>query len=121
MNSAQLVAIVDDDESIRMATASLVRSLGRQTRQFESAEAFLAFGELADFACVISDFMMPGMTGVAMHERMLALGYRLPTFFITAFPSDELKARALTNGALAVLHKPVDADDMAHWLDVALG
>ncbi|MWL89069.1 response regulator [Cupriavidus sp. SW-Y-13] len=120
-SAAPLVAIVDDDESIRMATASLVRSLGRRTEQFASAEAFLASDKIAAMDCVVSDFMMPGMTGVAMHEQLLALGYRMPIVFITAFPSEELKTRALANGALAVLLKPVDANDVAHWLDVALG
>jgi len=64
--------------------------------------------------------MMPGMSGVEMHERIIALGDAPPTIFITAFPSANLKAKALANGALAVLDKPIDADAIAHWLSVAL-
>jgi CheY-like chemotaxis protein len=64
--------------------------------------------------------MMPGMSGVEMHDRILALGYAPPTIFITAFPAADLKAKALANGALAVLDKPVDTDAIAHWLSVAL-
>lgn len=120
MCSAQLVSIVDDDEAVRLATASLVRSLGRQTRLFASAEEFLQSGQIAETSFLISDVMMAGMSGVAMHDRILALGYSPPTIFITAFPTAELKAKALASGALAVLDKPVDADAIAHWLSVAL-
>ncbi|WP_428979400.1 response regulator transcription factor [Cupriavidus oxalaticus] len=111
---------MDDDEAVRLATASLVRSLGRPTRMFASAEEFLASGHVAETSCLISDVMMPGMSGVAMHERVIALGYAPPTIFITAFPGPDLKAQALANGALAVLEKPVDAGAIAHWLSVAL-
>jgi len=118
--SDQIVSIVDDEEAVRLATESLVRSFGRQTRLFASAEEFLQSGLLAATACLISDVMMPGMSGVAMHERILSLGYAPPTIFITAFPTADLKARAAENGALAVLDKPVDPDAIAHWLSVAL-
>ena len=120
MPSDQIVSIVDDEEAVRLATESLVRSFGRQTRLFASAEEFLQSGLLAVTACLISDVMMPGMSGVAMHERILSLGYAPPTIFITAFPTADLKARAAENGALAVLDKPVDPDAIAHWLSVAL-
>ncbi|MGO4763048.1 response regulator [Cupriavidus sp. 2KB_3] len=120
MSSDQIVSIVDDEEAVRLATESLVRSFGRQTRLFASAEEFLQSGLLAVTACLISDVMMPGMSGVAMHERILSLGYAPPTIFITAFPTADLKARAAENGALAVLDKPVDPDAIAHWLSVAL-
>jgi FixJ family two-component response regulator len=111
---------VDDDEAVRLATASLVRSLGRPARLFASAEEFLESGHIAHTSCLISDVMMPGMSGLAMHDRILALGYAPPTIFITAFPEADLKAHALANGALAVLDKPVKADAIAYWLGVAL-
>ncbi|SDC88585.1 Response regulator receiver domain-containing protein [Cupriavidus sp. YR651] len=118
--SAQIVSIVDDDEAVRLATESLVRSFGRQTRLFASAEEFLQSGYVAETSCLISDVMMPGMSGVAMHDRILELGFLPPTIFITAFPTAELMAKAKANGALAVLEKPVDPDAIAHWLSVAL-
>ena len=120
MCSARVVSIVDDDEAARRATGNLVRSFGRHTRLFASAEEFLRSGHLASTSCLISDVMMPGMSGVEMYDRILALGYAPPTIFVTAFPSANLKAKALANGALAVLHKPVDPDTIAHWLCVAL-
>jgi FixJ family two-component response regulator len=119
--AAQIVSIVDDDEAVRLGTASLVRSLGRHTRLFASAEEFLQSGQIAETSCLISDVRMPGMSGIAMHDRILALGYAPPTIFMTAFPTAGLKEKALANGALAVLEKPVDADAIAHWLGVALG
>lgn len=120
MCSAEVVSIVDDDESIRLATGSLVRSCGWPTRLFASADEFLASGLVGRTSCLISDVMMPGMSGVAMHDRVRAMGYAPPTIFITAFPAAELKAKALANGALAVLDKPVDPDAIAYWLAIAL-
>lgn len=86
-----------------------------------SGDDFLASGQVAFTACLISDFMMPGMTGVAMYDRVRALGYAPPTIFITAFPAADMKAMALARGALAVLDKPVDANAIAYWLGIALG
>ncbi|WP_308422882.1 response regulator transcription factor [Paraburkholderia caffeinilytica] len=97
-----------------------MRSFGRHTRLFASAEEFLQSGYIAQTSCLISDVMMPGMSGVEMRDRLLALGYAPPTIFITAFPAADLNAKAMTNGALAVLDKPVDASTFAHWLSVAL-
>lgn len=120
MSPAKVVSIVDDDETIRSAIACLVRSLGRATRQFASAEEFLQSGFIDKTSCLLCDVMMPGMSGIALHDRLASLGYAPPTIFITAFPGAELESKALANGALAVLHKPVDADALAHWLSVAL-
>ncbi|WP_254700306.1 response regulator [Trinickia violacea] len=72
-----------------------MRSFGRHTRLFASAEEFLQSGHLASTSCLISDVMMPGMSGVEMHDRIIALGYVPPTIFITAFASANLKAKAL--------------------------
>jgi FixJ family two-component response regulator len=118
--SAQIVSIVDDDEAVRLSMETLVRSFGRHARLFASAEEFLQSGAVGETSCVISDMMMTGMSGVAMHDHILACGYAPPTIFITAFTSDELKAKVRANGALAVLNKPVDADAIGYWLSVAL-
>lgn len=120
MRTDQVVSIVDDDEEVRLATESLVRSYGWPTRMFASAEEFLQSGQIADTSCLISDVMMPGMSGVTMHDRIRALGFTPPTIFITAFPTADLKAKAMANGALAVLDKPVDANAIGYWLSVAL-
>lgn len=114
------VSIVDDDDAVRLAVASLVRSLGWQADLFVSAEAFFAHGRLSDMTCLISDVRMPGMSGTQMHDRLVELGYIIPTVFITAFPTPELCARVGKDGVLAVIEKPVEAHAMEHWLNVAL-
>nr|WP_175974164.1 response regulator [Burkholderia sp. BCC1047] len=120
MCATQIVSIVDDDEAFRLATGSLVRSFGRQTRLFASAEEFLNSGKLAETSCLISDVMMPGMSGVEMLLQILALDHVTPTIFITSFPTAALKAKSLDAGALVVLGKPIDPDALEHWLNVAL-
>ncbi|RQZ21089.1 response regulator [Burkholderia sp. Bp9031] len=120
MRAAQIVSIVDDDEAFRLATGSLVRSFGRPTRLFASAEEFLDSGGIAETSCLISDVMMPGMSGVDMLIRIQALGHTMPTLFITSFPTADLKAKALAIGALVVLGKPADPDAIEHWLNFAL-
>jgi FixJ family two-component response regulator len=121
LDTSQIVTVVDDDEAVRLATASLVRSLGWSVRAFASAEEFLQSGHVDDTSCLISDVRMPGMSGVAMHTHLLGLGNAPPTIFITAFPTASLQAQIQQNGALALLEKPVDAAAMVHWLNVALG
>lgn len=120
MGTGRTVSIVDDDDAVRLAVASLVRSLGWQADLFASAEAFFAHARLADTMCLISDVRMPGMSGTQMHDRLVALGYTIPTVFITAFPTPELCAKVGQDGVLAVIEKPVEAQAMQHWLNVAL-
>jgi FixJ family two-component response regulator len=116
-----VISIVDDDHAVRRALGSLVRSMGWEARMFESAEAFLASGEAADTSCLISDVRMSGMSGVEMHERLIAQGYAPATIFVSAYPTPSLQARASSNGALVLLQKPYQASVMTHWLSVAIG
>ena len=83
---ATVISIVDDDASFRRATERLVRSLGHAVAAFASAEEFLKSGCLRDTTCLISDVQMPGMSGLELQNRLLALGVRLPVIFITAYP-----------------------------------
>lgn len=121
VHATQIVCIVDDDESVRLATSSLVRSLGWQTCLFASAEAYLQSPQVSETAFLISDVRMPGMSGIEMHDRLQKLGYAPPTIFITAYPTAVLASRLQTNGVLAILTKPVDAVAVAHWLTQVLG
>ncbi|ACD21537.1 response regulator [Pseudomonas asiatica] len=116
-----IVSIVDDDSAVRVALGSLIRSLGWQVRMYESAEAFLASGQVAQTSCLISDIRMPGMSGIEMHERLRAQGHAPVTIFISAYPTPALQAKAASNGALVLLQKPYQATAMTHWLSVALG
>jgi CheY-like chemotaxis protein len=120
VDTSQIVTIVDDDEAVRLATASLIRALGWKVRTFGSAEEFLQSGHVDDTSCVISDVRMPGISGVAMQVHLLGLGIALPTIFVTAFPNPALQAEVMANGALVLLEKPVAAKDIVHWLGLAL-
>ncbi|CDY76002.1 response regulator receiver protein [Caballeronia glathei] len=120
MSTTPIVSIVDDDESVRLATASLVRSLGWSVRAYASAEDFLQSGEIASAACVISDVQMPGMTGVEMQDQLIAQGNALPIIFITAFPSEALRRKAVANGALCFLNKPIDVQEVTRYLESVL-
>jgi FixJ family two-component response regulator len=115
-----LVAIIDDDASVRATTDSLVRSLGYVVHTFASAEAFLQSGRLDDFACVIADVQMPGMSGVQLQDHLRAEGCGVPFIFFTAFPDQKTRARALAAGAVCYLTKPFDGGALVQCLQDAL-
>ena len=115
-----MISIVDDDESVREATKGLVRSLGYVAVTFESAEEFLNSGRMRDTSCVIADVQMPGVSGVELQDRLIADGHRLPMIFITAFPEDRTRTRALEAGAIGYLSKPFDEEHLIGCLDKAL-
>jgi FixJ family two-component response regulator len=106
LQDKSIVSIVDDDESVRVATMKLLRLHGFVVHAFASAEEFLRSPQLNDTRCLIADVRMPGMTGPALQEHLLRHGHRIPTIFITAFPEDRSRARAMSAGAVAFLSKP---------------
>ena len=117
MPSDLIVSIIDDDESVRTATSSLVRSLGWEARLYASAEAFLRSGVIAATRCIISDVQMPGMSGLALQNRLTEEGYTTPFIFISAFRSEAASEQALAGGAMCFLSKPVDGSVIAQCLD----
>lgn len=117
----KIVAVVEDDEAIRNATAGLVRSLGWSVRVFDSASAFLQSSGIAETDCLISDVRMPNMSGIEMHNRLVQAGYSLTTIFVTAFSTPALNAKLQEPGVVAILEKPIDAAAMADCLARALG
>jgi FixJ family two-component response regulator len=119
--NAPFISIVDDDESVRLATASLIRSLGWSAQVYASADAFLRSSACVSTACVVCDIQMPGMTGLEMQAHLIANGMRLPIIFVTAFPSDATRRRASENGARYFLHKPIDAAEFTRCLQSILG
>lgn len=112
MPKKPLVAIVDDDESIRDTTKDLLESEGLNGATFASAEAFLKSGPLPEVSCVIADMRMSGMSGLAMHEHLVAAGGAIPTILITAYPEEPVRARALKAGVIAYLTKPFSDDEL---------
>lgn len=121
MDLTQIVSIVDDDMSVRIATSDMVRSLGYPTLVFDSAEAFLASAHIDETACLLSDVRMLGMSGVEMHDRLLLLGRAPPTIFITAFPTPALQAKINAGTVLACFAKPVDLQSIADCLALVFG
>jgi len=115
-----VICIIDDDESVRVATRSLVRSLGFAAYTFESPEEFLHSPRVEDTSCLISDVRMPNMSGVELQSRLLALGRAIPIIFITAFPDETIRARALNAGAVAVLTKPFYGETLIKCIDSVL-
>jgi FixJ family two-component response regulator len=103
-----LISIVDDDEWIRGALEALVRSLGFATRTFASAEVFLQSSVVGETRCLILDVQLPKMSGVELQHHLSHLGFEIPIIFITAYPDERVKARALNGGAICLLHKPID-------------
>jgi len=107
------ISIVDDDESVREAIKSLLRSVGLGADVFASAEEFLTSGRLNDTACLIVDLRMPGMTGLELQELLAAAQYNIPIIFITAHVSDrEARNRALHAGAVDFLSKPFSEETL---------
>ena len=109
MNNAPCIAIVDDDKSCRMALGSLVRSLGYRPCLFSSAEAFLASTDIDDTDCLISDVQMPGMDGLELQRKLTEAQRHIPIIFITAYPKETVRTRAVTAGAVCFLAKPYNA------------
>jgi FixJ family two-component response regulator len=114
------IAIVDDDESVRVATRYLVQSLGFDTLAFESAEDFLQSREASQSACIITDVNMPGLSGVELQRRLRAGGCNVPMIFITAFPDEAIEKRAMKAGAVCYLSKPFDGSTLIQCLELAL-
>jgi FixJ family two-component response regulator len=107
-DAQQLVAVVDDDESVRLALTAAFRSVGLRAFGFSSAEAFMDFGRLSDIACLITDLKMPGMSGLELQAKLRHDGYRIPTVFMTAHGISEARSQAMAAGAIAFLDKPFD-------------
>jgi FixJ family two-component response regulator len=107
-----LISIVDDDESVREAMQGLMKSLGFAAESFASAEDFLASDCRDRAACVITDMQMPGLTGLGLHDRLVASGRPVPTIVITAYPDERTRTRALQSGVACYLVKPFEESDL---------
>jgi FixJ family two-component response regulator len=116
----QIVAAVDDDFRIRESIESLVESAGYTPVVFASAEEFLRSGSLAVTVCLITDVRMPGMDGLELQRRVRLENPALPVVFISAHHDDEIRQRALAQGAIGFLYKPFDAADLLGAIQPAL-
>jgi FixJ family two-component response regulator len=115
-----MISIVDDDESVREATKGLVRSLGYTAATFASAEDFLQSNQVNDTWCLITDVQMPGLSGVELQSQLIAQGNSTPMIFVTAFPEERTRARALKAGAIGFLTKPFNEERLIEYIHAAL-
>ncbi len=120
LQNAPIVSIIDDDESVRLAVKSLVRSLGWMAYTFASAEEFLQSPHVDDSSCLITDLQLPGMNGVKLQSLVLARGCDMPIIFVTAFPEERFQKRALEAGAVGFLSKPFDGQTLITLVEGAL-
>jgi FixJ family two-component response regulator len=116
-----LISIVDDDESVRLALESLVRSAGYVARMFGSGEAFLASSALAATSCLVTDIKMSRMSGVDLHRHLVSQGHNIPVIFITALSTEAIRRRATGPCVIAFLRKPFDSDLMLDKIAQAVG
>jgi FixJ family two-component response regulator len=120
MPKGQLVSVVEDDPFVLDSMKRLMRSLGYTVEAFSSAADFLASPRLAETAVLIADIHMPAMSGVELHRHLIKLGHAIPTILITAYPKDVDRARALNDGVLCYLRKPIDENELMRCLRAVL-
>jgi FixJ family two-component response regulator len=120
MTKKRLVSVVDDDRYFRESMRRLMRSFGYPAEDFASADDFLASPRLAETACLITDVHMPAMTGIELYRHLIDTGRPIPTVLVTAYPNDVDRARALQDGVVCYLRKPVDGEDLNRCLRMAL-
>jgi FixJ family two-component response regulator len=118
--ASAVISIVDDDASVRVATNNLLRSRGYLVHTFASAEEFLGSPYLDETSCVIADVQMSAMTGLDLLTHMRAKGCDSPFIFITAYPDESIRARAIKAGAVCFLAKPFAVHKLIECLEAAL-
>lgn len=119
-DGSRVVSIIDDDQSVREAIEGLMRWLGFGVAAYSSAVEFLGSANGLSSACIIADVQMPSMTGIELHTRLKALGHAIPTILITAYSDPAVKERALADGVLCYLCKPLDQDALIGCVNSAL-
>ena len=120
MPKASLVSVVEDDQFFRKSMRRLMRSLGYAVEAFPSAADFLASPRLVETACLIADVNMPAMTGLELYRRLIEMGHAIPTILVTAYPDIDVRTRALKDGVVCYLRKPVDENHLMRCLHAAL-
>ena len=116
----KLVAIVDDDDSMRSAVQDLLEAVHLRANGFASAEEFLRSGKQHDTACLIADIRMSGMSGLELQAQLNAERCRIPIIFITAHGDQRMRMQALRAGAVEFLAKPFDNEALLESVRAAL-
>ena len=116
----KLVAIIDDNQSVRISLKELMRAVGLPALAFGHAEEFLACDLKHEIACLILDMRLPGMSGLELQSKLNAENYRIPIIFITAHGDEKVRMRALRAGAVEFLTKPYDDEVLLQSVRAAL-
>ena len=115
-----MVAVIEDDESYRVAVNRLLRSAGFPVQSFASAEDFLSSGRQHETGCLITDIRMPGMSGLDLQSKLNLDHCPIPTIFITAHGDEKMRLQAMRGGAVKFLAKPFDSEILLEAVEVAL-
>lgn len=115
-----VISVIDDDASVRAATNNLLSSHGYLVRTFSSAEDYLQSVQPDSSSCVVADVQMPGMSGLDLLTHVRTRGNDVPFIFITAFPDENVRARALKVGAICFLAKPFAGPVLINCIETAL-
>ena len=120
MRKPPSISVIDDDAPFRVATDSLLRARGYAVHAFGSAAEFLQSPVLDDTSCVVTDVKMPDIGGLELQTLLRSQGRTVPIIFITAFPEESARARALREGAVCFLSKASDASTLLKYVEAAL-
>ena len=115
-----LIAVVDDDESVRRATRRLLRAAGFEAETYASGTEFLEAIKHSRPSCIIVDLHMPGMSGLEVQSRLAVSGFEIPVLFITAYDDPGARDRALQAGAVSYLRKPFTEEALLQAIDSAI-
>jgi two-component system response regulator FixJ len=114
------VGVADDDESMREALESLLKSVGFRTAIYASAQEFLNAGECSSLDCLVLDVRMPDMDGLELQQKLIELNNPIPIVFISAHSEKSEKERAIASGAIDFLEKPFSEDSLLGAIEAAI-
>lgn len=114
------IAVIDDDDSFRLALVESLSSLGYQADGYVSAEDYISTVGGKSFSCVVTDIHMPGMSGIDLMHRLAAQGSTTPVVLITARSDTNLEAKAAAAGAVCLLRKPFEINDLIGCIEGAV-
>lgn len=118
-DSADTLAIIDDDGDVTDALSGLVETMGYRIQTYRSASVFLAAGQFGQLACLIVDQNIPSMTGLAMLEDLSGRGISIPSLPITGTPDAGIERRAAELGVMTVLEKPMSHHELLRFISLS--
>jgi FixJ family two-component response regulator len=115
-----VIAVVDDEQSVRQGLQRLMRSIGWKVKTFASAQEFLAHSRNEAPSCVVLDLQLPGLSGLDLQKQMAEVGLATPIVFLTGHGDIPASVQAMKAGAIEFLTKPVDEDNLVRAIQEAI-